>query len=172
MLTENDILAAVRRYPLSRPADLRKLAYQEAMGPGHMIASESEAVARCLSEAGTLSGTGYAPDVEPLGSDYCRVSLYGLGKEACSLLGKYFFLSAFPAGERESRALSDSFGLIRSLAAKGLLPFSESEWMEDTERWLADGGGAVSHSDTFRNTYRPAYRVIAKRFLPRLFSGF
>ena len=170
MLTENDILSAAERYPLSRPTDLVKLAFQETMGPGHLIASEREAAARCLSEAETLSGNGYAPAVEPLGSEHCRVSLYGLGNDALALLGTLFFRSAFPTGEKERGALAASLALIRSLAGKGLLPFTEAEWDADTDEWQKNGGGAVSHSSAFRDAYRPAYRVIAKKYLPILFS--
>ena len=169
MLNENDILSAARRYPLSRPTDLRKLAFQEAMGPGHLIASEESAIARCLAEAETLSCPGTSPAVEPLGGDYCRVSLYGLGEEKLILLGKLFFRSAVPTGEKETAALSASLSLIRSLAVEGFLPFSAEEWDADTGTWLAAGGGAVSHSAEYREAYRPAYRVIAKRFLPQLF---
>ena len=169
MLTEYDILSAVRRYPLSRPTDLRKLAFQEAMGPGHLVASEEGAIARCLAEAETLSVPGAAPAVEPLGSDYCRVSLYGLGKEKLALLGTLFYRSAVPTGEKERNALAGSLGLIRALAGKGMLPFSEAEWDADTEKWTAAGEGAVSHSAEYREAYRPAYRVIGRRLLPLLF---
>ena len=51
---------------------------------------------------------------------------------------------------------------------ENLLPFSKEDFAQAVTDWEAKGYPAVHHSDVFRETYKPAYRVIAKEYIPFL----
>ncbi len=102
--------------------------------------------------------------IEPLCGPYCRVSLrildMGLSVET---LGRIFKASAVPSPEGR-RLLEEMLSLAAELSKEGLIPFDEGELRSETERWRAEEYPAVHHSDRFRRTYHPAYRVVSDKF--------
>jgi hypothetical protein len=65
----------------------------------------------------------------------------------------------------------DSFlhklSMLKELTADGKMPFSPKDLEAYLESYAAAGYPAVSHSETYRNAYHPAYRVIRKEFLSK-----
>lgn len=99
------------------------------------------------------------PLTEPLDGDFSRVWLswlnVGLAPETLSRL---FCLSAKEhCGEN---ALKPKLEAVRALINSRALPFEEKQ----LEGFIARGCPPVHHSDAFRASYHPAYRVISNKY--------
>ena len=154
------------RYPLMRPQDFCKLAYQSEFGPEHMIAAEQAVSGRLLAEwqSGHLPVVAVNP--EPIGNGLCRFYLtdaYDPAK-ATPVLARLFIQSAHEhRGTPEG--LAERLELFRKLPVEGM------------EAWLAQykrqGYPPMHHSDTYREAYHPHYRVLREPLaqeLPGLLS--
>lgn len=151
--------------------DLVKLAYQASQGSGHLVASETDALASLHAESEQAQADLHEADVivcEPAGPDFCRVHLRALPAAGLSLetVARIFFLTAAepPAGQI---ALNDLLGQVRAALGQGL-PLARPIGLDDWDRWItsyrAKGCPAMHHSDTYRRAYRPAYRLVTARF--------
>ncbi len=111
--------------------------------------------------------------VEMLDGEYCRVHLACLQEGLfVSTLGKLFVLSAekTEGNETEHRAekLYEMLEAMRELAEEGQLPFSDEAALHAASAWKAQGCPACHHSEQFRSSYKPAYRVIRKEYVKYL----
>lgn len=158
------LVSHYRAYPKLQLQDLFKYLYQSAFGCEHMVSSLEDAIERIREEGKTLSGNGRS-QVDLLDGAYSRVPLacFGEGLSA-ETLAKLFFYSAKeePNGRLKlERGLTAAGELVRG----GELPFSQKEFENAVEEWREKGYPAVHHSQTFREAYRPAYRVVANRYV-------
>ena len=150
-------------YPALCPQDIFKFLYQGAHGCEHLLASPAAARERLLAEAATADAT--APTaVTELSEGYVRVPLsyLSLGLSA-DTLARLFFLSARHE-EGGAVALSEGLAVAEALAAAGRFPFPYAAWQAALSSWRQEGFSPVHHSEAFRAAYRPAYRVIARRY--------
>ena len=165
--TCNLLLKHCQSCPQLQMQDIFKFIHQSAFGCEHMVASLESATDYIQKEyeAADLSG---APLIVPLDGAYSRVCLTYLDNGlSAQTLGKLFYLSA--KAETNGKAdVENKLSVAAELARRGKLPFSVKVFEEAAEKWKADGYPAVHHSDSFRNTYKPAYRVIANKFVPFL----
>lgn len=168
--TRAALLAHCHAYPSLTPTDLVKFLYQSTFGCEHLVADEEDAIARIAAEAQDLAPRNCTTDatVEPLDGAYARVHLsilaHGLSART---LGRLFLLSAKLPKEDET-ALERRLAVASELAADGLLPFTSQALEETLATWRAQGYPAWHHSEAFRAVYHPAYRVIAKQYVPYL----
>ncbi|MBE6768676.1 MAG: hypothetical protein E7549_07200 [Ruminococcaceae bacterium] len=158
--TRERLIAHCRAYPALQIQDLFKYLFQSALGCEHAVSSLSAAVARIEAEGVAAERTPQA--VEPLDGEYSRVPL---GLLSPATLGRIFLLSAKAEANGTDR-LADKLQAAKELVAEGLLPFSPEAFDDAAAKWAAEGYPALHHSDTFRETYHPAYRVIAHAFIP------
>ncbi len=150
------------RYPLMEPRDFAKLAYQSEFGPAHMVQSPDKILAALLAER---KEAGAEPLLmEPIGNGLCRFPI----TQALStlwelpLIGRMFARTMWSAEGTEA-------GLLEKLEA--LASFPVPGMGEYLEGWRREGCPPVRHSETFRSTYDPHYRVLRldfARFLPAL----
>ncbi len=147
-------------YPAMTAQDAVKLAYQAAFGPGHLLADEEKARAFLRRE---LEATAAArgPVLEPIGGGFARLHLAcaraaGLGE------GEIFqrFFRAAGADAPGKAAFEQSLTLLEQLAAAGETPFSAEQLADYLAEYRAAGCPMVSHSETYRQHYHPAYRVV------------
>lgn len=165
--TRELLLAQYKKYPQLEIGDVYKFIYQGVFGPGHMIRSKSTATELIEEEynSAVFDSDGLT---EELDGNFSRVSLSCIdGGIRPSTLGALFYLSA--SDERGTlEDLESKLAVVKDLATEGLLPFSVDEFESVAERLKSEGYPAVHHSDTFRQLYRPAYRVISKKYVPFL----
>lgn len=154
------------RYPLMQPTDAVKLLYQNEFGGGHLVTDEGASLARLEAEQRSLLPLAIpTPAFEEIGNGLVRVHLALLNAD-CTIeqLNRAFIRSSqLHSGSRER--FIDKLNLLR--LHREALGFRFSQ--EDLERYLADyaqsGYPMVSHSETYRSAYHPAYRVVMKSVL-------
>lgn len=165
--TKKLLIDHVRRYPNLKIRDIFKFLHQSVLGCEHLVSSCERAVDHIKRESESLFGCG-STVVEPLDGNYSRVHLsflsHGLSPET---LGMLFFLSA-----REEKngieALNAKLSVAEELILNGELPFSYEEFKTARDEWQSNGYPAIHHSEDFRSSYRPAYRVISNKFVQYL----
>jgi hypothetical protein len=153
------------RYPAMQLADIYKLLHQAALGPGHAVDNPAAARKRLDEEIAALRGTDgteMARDVISPDGRLARIHLraYLADGGSADALSRAFAETAnsYPASRDK---LVKFCGCLGDLAQAGGIPFGRTQ----VEEYFADiankGYPAIHHSETFREAYRPAYRVVA-----------
>ena len=165
-----DIKEAFRRsfvvHPFMEVRDGVKFLYQSEFGGGHLIPDESYALARLREELDAVSYSENAPLCEPLGDKTVRINLAAVkGRISPETLCRIFVLSA-----------NKIKGNISSFLEKLTILsdyFDKSEIDAYMEQYAQAGYPVVSHTETYRKLYAPAYRVVGAeyaRLLPILMA--
>ncbi len=151
-------------YPGMELSDLYKLVYQGIMGSGHAISSEPEAMDRLRTEA---ADPGKAPREEPLyevisaDGEVLRINLrpYIAGGGVTGAL-----LTAFVRTGREYRGSEAELAARWKNAMELQSVFSRESMTAYAKEMEGKGWPVLHHSETYRQLYRPAYRVALRRF--------
>lgn len=164
--TAEFLLEQYRTYPASQPEDLMKALYQSVFGCGHLVNDPSAAAAYIRTEAENRPNR--QPYTEPLDGDYTRVYLSVLqtGLSADTLARLLVLSVSEPHGDVSE--LESKLAVLTELVQQKKLPFSEQQTAEKLAAWRGAGYPACHHSDRYRDTYRPAYRLIHDRYIPWL----
>lgn len=169
MSTKELLLNHYTAYPRLEVADIFKFIFQSAFGCEHLVSSEERALNYIKAELERIKDDESAPRIDALDGDYSRVHLSCLSDEVTpEVLAKYFCLSA-KVEEGAKEKLIEKIAVARELIADGTIPLSLSDFDELHARWREAGYPAIHHSDSFREAYRPAYRVIANEYVDVLF---
>lgn len=165
--TRELLISHYQTYPLLQLQDLFKFLYQSAFGCEHMITAP-KTVIHYISEEYTAIDHSLLPALEALDGNYYRVPLTCLNQGLqAQTLGRLFFLSA----RKEPEALShlvQKLTVAAELIQEKRLPFSEKEFTDAVNEWAIQGYPALHHSAVFRESYKPAYRVIDAEYVPFL----
>ena len=158
---ESVLRAHAARYPLMEPRDAVKLLYQSEFGGGHLIQNEQACMEFLQKEYTSVPQDPDAPLLEDIGNGLCRVNLAALDAHGISpeKLGAAFIRSAgIHRGSMES--FQKKLSILRTLTCAGAMPFPEDALTGYLAEYGKEGFPPVSHSDTYRNAYHPAYRVV------------
>jgi uridine kinase len=152
-----------KSYPELRTEDVFKFLFQSSFGCEHLV-SNADAVLDYIKREYETVDRSALPYTDPLDGDYTRVYLSylndGLSPET---LARTFFLSA--KKEENGRALlEEKLSVVSELVDGGDLPLDAETFNGRLNEWRDRGYPAIHHSSSFRDTYRPAYRVIANRY--------
>jgi uridine kinase len=152
------------RYPLMAPRDAVKLMYQNEFGCGHMVEGESESLKALIGETAEAFADGHVLPFEDIGNGYARINLLsaGTGGVSSEMINRMFVLSSRRSGCLH--CFIEKLDILRDAAAEGIFAFSESELEAYLESYCKLGYPAVSHSDVYKNVYRPSYRVVYDGF--------
>ena len=169
----NTLLDHAARYPKMEPADAVKLAYQSVFGGGHLIKDEANSLARPSAERASVLRspepfTTQEP-FEPICFSRARMMLSSRALTALpdELLNRAFVLSSRePAGD--TALFSEALAVLEEVVQSGVFSFSQEALSEYLVRYRASGCPMVSHSETYRLAYRPAYRVVGKPYVQAL----
>lgn len=150
-----------RQYPQMRPTDAVKLIYQNEFGGGHMIRNEDACMEYLRREYGAVEKDPSMPQYEPIGNGLVRVNLAAVRESEVEQLGRDFIRSA--AGHTGSlESFRKKLAVLAALVEEGLFSFGTDALNAYLTKYEAAGYPAVSHSREYRESYRPAYRVIQK----------
>ncbi len=164
--------AQALRYPKMEPQDAVKLLYQAAFGCGHAVNNRSDALRAVSKEYEILRGRSHtaekrADPIEPIGGGYARLWLGSIDTEQLTLrnLCDMFTVTASQGTHPNAKAsFARWIKLLRTLTSEGVFRFSKAALDWYLIRYREAGYPAVSHSETFRAAYRPAYRIVDARY--------
>lgn len=148
------------RYPEMESTDAVKLLYQSEFGGGHLITDPDACFAYLRAEWERTPRDPAAPLIEDIGGGMVRVMLAAIAEVVeVEALGDDFIRSA-ACVHGTMEGFLEKLSLLRRVAAEGVFSFSLAELDGYLAAYKAAGCPAVSHSDTYRRLYRPAYRVL------------
>jgi hypothetical protein len=160
--------AHLQRYPRMQLEDIYKLLHQAAMGPEHAVEDAAAARARLQTEAQQLGSGPAEPLVDPISPDgrLARVHLrtYLESGNPIDHLAAAFVDTAntYPAAPDK---LAKFCGCLGDLAAARGIPFARDKVESFFADLAARGYPAIRHSQTYRDLYHPAYRVVAVEYI-------
>ena len=159
----------VKKYPLMTPRDCVKLLYQSVFGCGHFV-DAGKAEERLKAEFHSVKKSN-VPVFEHIGNGRARLMLSAISEDEISLVSRMFAASASEdvSFGFDNAQLEEGFNIIVSMAKEGIMPFSETEASTYIAEYIRLGGGAVRHSEVYRQAYSPAYRVMSPSAV-RLYS--
>ena len=148
-----------KRYPLMQPRDAVKLIYQNEFGGGHLIWDEEACLNYLRREYADLEKDPTAPLYEDIGNGIVRVNLAALKEEDLEQLGQDFIASA-----AKHKGMLESFlnklKVLETLTEEGVFTFDTNTLTAYLSEYKAAGYPAVSHSEQYRQAYKPSYRII------------
>ncbi|MFR5787937.1 MAG: hypothetical protein ACLUHE_13110 [Christensenellales bacterium] len=161
------LLAHAAAYPALTLTDLFKALYQSAFGCEHLVADPSAAEAYIAAEAEGARPCG-RKSVEPLDGPYVRVHLDMLKKGlSARTLARLFALSAEHRDGAQAE-FEKKLAVLTEMIRQGELPFDADEAERAISAWRAAGFPPCHHSETFRQAYAPAYRLVKAAYAPLL----
>ena len=157
------LIAHARRYPMMQPRDAVKLIYQNEFGGGHFIRDEEACLNYLRREYADLEKNPAAPRYEDIGNGTVRVNLAAVKPEDLEQLGHDFIASA-----AKRKGTLDSFlnklEVLQTLTAESVFAFDLDSLNSYLSEYKAAGCPAVSHSEPYRQAYKPAYRIIDDKY--------
>ncbi len=155
------VLYHMDKYPLMEITDLVKLAFQNEFGPGHLILNPDNARMWLEREYNSVKGAGGEPTVD-IGNGLVRVNLSAVDESCLEHLFDSFCRSA-----RKIKGSVESFerklDILRAMADDGVFPFTRDALDKYLTEYKEAGYPPVSHSESFRQNYKPSYRVVLRR---------
>lgn len=158
----------LEKYPLMEPRDAVKLAYQHAFGCGHMLPDQDICRRMIRQEMDSIPEDASVPVSGPIGCGLCRLHL---AAPAVRRLGALQIARMMRATEmqvmhRKSNELlySGALSCVRAAIHKGWTSFSIEQWDAFLAWHREEGRPVVSHSEAYRQAYRPHYRVVLESF--------
>jgi len=157
------------RYPAMAVQDMVKLIYQNEFAGGHMIADEQASLARLAAE---ISARGQGPThasqlevFEDIGNGLCRLNLWALADSAIRQeTVNRFFVSTANSWQGNTAGLEQKAGLFHQLSASDELPFAPEDVSAFLTAYRQQDYPPLSHSEVYRSSYRPAYRVVLSAY--------
>ena len=159
-------------YPLMQPTDAVKLIYQATFGGGHLIKNQESALENLRAEYSKTSHEGTKLHAESL-CETSRIYLdSALTEDELTLIAKVFCVSAkhysvgYDSADEETKSRFHSrLELLQELCRDGNFSFTPSKLDEYLDSYSAANYPPVSHSEVYRNAYKPTYRVIDSRYV-------
>lgn len=159
---EKILLEHAEKYSQMQPTDAVKLIYQNEYGGGHLIRDEEAAMEYLRREYESVTKDPAAPLYEDIGNGIVRVNLAAVEETDLKQLGQDFIRSA-AAHKGSLDGFQKKLAVLIGLTERGAFSFG----IEALQAYLAEyeraGFPAVSHSPEYRQTYKPAYRIILRR---------
>lgn len=157
------LLQHARQYPKMEPTDAVKLIYQNEFGGGHLIRDPEKMLQYLRMEYEQTPKDLSHPQSEEIGNGILRIFLAGLTPEELERLGQCFLASA-QAHQGNRERFFAKLALLRAMTFQGCLPFSLAALDAYLKDYQKSDFPAVSHSETYRNAYHPAYRIVLENF--------
>ena len=157
----NLIKEHMKCYPKMEIQDVAKLLYQSEFGGGHLIADSEISLKRIQEEYKTMSKEMiHSSDVEPIGDGMCRFYLTCLSKGMRAEVLNQIFVKSANSKTGTIEGLEAKLDMFYDACVKGVLPYAAEDVKAFYGAWKKEGYPAMSHSDSYREAYHPAYRVV------------
>lgn len=152
-------------HPAMQLQDCVKLLYQRILGSEHMSMPPERCYEMLLKEKESIGTNDCFPAYEKIGENSCRFHLLPIPGDEDTLrtLSNLFLKSMKTLSENASEkkpVFEKSLDLLLHWIQEGLLPFNFPEAKEYLSGYRLAGYPAVHHSNVYRDTYHPAYRLL------------
>lgn len=147
------------RYPKMEPTDAVKLLFQNEFGGGHLIRDPDSFLLYLRREYDSIPKDPNASKCEDIGNGRIRVYLAPLTETELEQLGQVFLRDS-QNRQGSQAAFLEKLGVLRQATIDGVFAFDIQALDDYLTVYAAAGYPMVSHSQAYRNAYRPAYRVI------------
>lgn len=154
------------KYPLMEPRDAVKLIFQHVFGPEHLIRDEKKALNMLAQE---MAGLGEPLPgealYEPIGNGLCRLNLRPCAargipaEDICAL-----FVKTAQSAPGDDKQFRQALHVLQELAETGETPF-EPVLLDVFLARYPRKPQAVHHSEAYRLSYAPAYRVVSQKLV-------
>ncbi len=163
---EDYVLKEIENHPSVQPADIVKLCYQAAFGAEHLL-SDINAAKRYFDKEFTDTKPENVPICEYISDDVCRINISGwkAARLPANRLFEMFASSAKINGSGEVLFAEYLRAAEKAIAESGA--FSLTLWKDFLHEYIKTGG-AVHHSDEYREREKPAYRIVSSRLVEKL----
>ncbi len=153
-----------KKYPQLQIRDIFKYLYQSSFGCEHMVQSLDVATDYIRKEYENAV-VSQEVSLDKLDGAYSRVH-FSVLQQGLSIetFAKLFCLSAKKEINGNTE-LEHKLRIVKELISENIFPFTLAEFEKELAQWKEKGYSAVHHSDVFRKTYSPSYRVIANNFV-------
>ena len=159
------LLLNAAKYPDMQMRDYIKLTYQNEFGCEHMVSDKAGSLGDMKKEyieSAALGNRGEA--VQTIGNGYARINIGSyLPRGFLPYLNEMFVVSAARGGGNERSFLGKAEILLELIGEKKL-PLDKSAAESYLKEYLSGGIRAVSHSECYRQSYAPHYRVVLKEY--------
>ena len=150
-----------RKYPMMQPTDAVKLIYQNVFGGGHLIRDPETCRNALLREYECTPQDPYAPLLESIGNGLVRVMLNAIDSSDYRIQQ---LADDFIRSSEEHKGNLNGFliklEILRKVTASGVFGFTLEELETYLEAYKEAGYPMVSHSEQYRRSYNPAYRIV------------
>ena len=162
---ENILIFHAKKYPLMQVTDAVKLIYQGEFGGGHLVRDREECLTRInkeLESVPMISGE----TIEDIGFGIVRVDLASMKaigmtpEKLCDL-----FIESASRIRGDLSAFFKKLEYLSDITSRNVFSFTPRELDSYLEEYIKSGCPAVSHSEIYRNEYRPAYRIVLKSLI-------
>ena len=162
------VIQQCETYPKMKVQDLYKLLFQAAMGPGHAVKNEGIVTKWLDDEITNMDHYEDKDIIEVLNgaAGLVKVNLrpyLSKGGTKDKLLEA--FIKTANDFHSDKEKLHDYLRVAELLAEKGMIGFDLKELKEFFINAETDGYPAFHHSEIYRDEYKPAYRVLQKKYL-------
>ena len=158
------------RRPLMRATDFYKLLYQGVFGVGHIMGDAAWDWLRREAEGLNLEKHPGEPLLEEVSADgsMVRVNLRPYLRRGLPLEGLFEAMKETALRGGSNEQFLEAWEVLKGLAASGDIQIDSGE-LETLDEELRTGGPSPHHhSETYREEYHPAYRIVRKEFLKGL----
>lgn len=160
----------LQRYPEMQTQDLYKLVYQAAMGNIHLGIDPTVMRNYLINEMDKVEASNNEPLVEKISTEgMIRVNLrpYKVKGGTSEKLFKAMIETANTFNPDKNKIVQ-YWKVIEKMAGDNLISYNKSQLESFLKEMQASDYPAVHHSDKYSASYYPAYRVILKKYLPKL----
>ena len=145
-----------KRYPLMNEEDIVKFAFQGMLGVGHLIASIDDARSRLNAEMASLEPDDSEPLIEKISTKWVRLNLRPAKAKGMTEDEIAWYLVRSAEWEPLSFTRQNVYNFCVKLDGSDKMKAAAEKVLD--ENWLP------GHSEQYRETYHPAYRVLLKNF--------
>ena len=158
------IFEHLKRYPKQELQDILKMLYQNEFGPKHLASNEIESFKSLSKEIQSITFDSNAELFEDIGYNALRLNLKAIPHGTdLNYINKIIVKSANDfCGTNEKLVIK--FGLLVVMAENKEIPFDIERVRDETNAFARNGFKPISHSDIYKQSYSPAYRVISKKY--------
>ena len=157
----------IKLHPSMQMQDVIKMCYQAVFGAEHMLSDIEKAKQYFMQEYEATTACFSIPLYESISESYCRINLAAWKARALEPeeLFELFAASAKQNVPGTRTDLNNCAKDVEKIVAKGLLPFTLEEWKTTYVAYKNSGMLPVHHSEEYRRSEQPAYRLVRKSLL-------